>query len=270
VTNYVLGHDADERRRLVEQGRVLAPATNLILRAAGIAPGMRVLDLGTGVGDVALAVAELVGPTGVVVGIDRSSEAIAAAAERATLAGLRNISFVEDDIATATIEGMFDAVVGRLVLLYLPDPGAIVRRYALRLRSGGVFVAMEFEMTAAGAIPPTPLVESVLAWIVEAFHRSGHDPTLGARLAGVLRSGGFAEPTTVGIQSYLEPGNIAGPRMVTSVVRTLLPVIERTGIATEEEVAIATLEQRLAAEQRDHGSVLKPPTLVGSWGQVSW
>ena len=126
------------------------PATGMILTLAGIAPGMRVLDLGSGVGDVALAVANRVGPTGSVLGIDRSPSALDVARERTVRARLGNVEFVEGDLTTATIEGEFDAVVGRFVLLYIEDPSAVIRRYASTIRPGGVFVAMEFEMTAAG------------------------------------------------------------------------------------------------------------------------
>ncbi|HEV3498283.1 MAG TPA: hypothetical protein VHA34_18250 [Actinomycetes bacterium] len=65
---YQLGSDAVELERLNRQGMVLAPATRMILQAAGIGLGMRVLDLGSGTGDVAFVAAELVGPAGEVVG----------------------------------------------------------------------------------------------------------------------------------------------------------------------------------------------------------
>ena len=54
---YQLGHDPAELDRLNEQGGLLAPATTMLLQAAGIRPGMRVLDLGSGSGDHTFAVA---------------------------------------------------------------------------------------------------------------------------------------------------------------------------------------------------------------------
>jgi hypothetical protein len=52
-------------------------------------------------------------------------------------------------------------------------------------------------------------------------------------------------------------------------VRTLLPAIERTGIATAADVDIETLEQRMAADLAAHGAAFKPPTLVGTWARVT-
>ncbi len=268
-TTYLLGHDSGELARLEHQAQMLAPATTIVLRLAGIAPGMRVLDLGTGAGDVAFQVAELVGPTGSVVGIDRSAEALAFAAHRTEQRGLTNVSFVHDDLHTDPIIGEFDAVVGRLVLLYLPDPSSVLRRFAGLVRKGGVVAVMEYEMTAAGTLPPTALSEQVAFWVTESFRRSGLDASLGARLAPVMRRAGLAEATVLGLQGYREAGDRDGPRMAAEIIRTLLPVLDKTGVATPDEVDIDTLEDRLARDCIHRDVIFKLPTLVGAWARVA-
>src|SRR5215467_832437 len=82
--NYILGHSDAEIRRLQTQAAILQPITERLLRCAGIQPGMRVLDLGSGAGDVAMLAAELVGPSGSVVGIDRNPQVLSIATQRAT------------------------------------------------------------------------------------------------------------------------------------------------------------------------------------------
>ena len=124
----------DELARLELQGRALAPATGLIFAAAGIRPGMQVLDLGCGACDVAFVAADLVGPDGHVVGVDRSPEALARARLRAEQRGLAQVRFVEGDIQDPAPGGPFDAIVGRLVLMYVPDPATVLRRQATVLR----------------------------------------------------------------------------------------------------------------------------------------
>jgi SAM-dependent methyltransferase len=268
-TTYLLGHDPAELARLEHQARMLAPATRTVLELAGISPGMRVLDLGTGAGDVAFQVAELVGPTGSVVGIDQSVKALAFAAHRTEQRGLTNVSFLHDDLHTIPITGEFDAVVGRLVLLYLPDPDDILRRFAGLVRKGGVVAVMEYEMTAAGTLPPTELSTRVVFWIAESFRRSGLDASLGAGLAPVMRRAGFDGATVLGLQGYCEAGDRDGPRMAAGIIRTLLPVLEKTGVATPDEVDIDTLEERIAQDCADHNAIFKPPTLVGAWARVT-
>jgi SAM-dependent methyltransferase len=268
-TGYLLGHDPVELARLEDQARMLAPATRTVLELAGIAPGMRVLDLGTGAGDVAFQVAELVGATGSVVGIDQSAQALAFAAHRTEQRGLANVSFVHDDLHTVPISGPFDAVVGRLVLLYVPDPGEVLRRFAGLVRTGGIVAVMEYEMTAAGALPTTPLSEQVTFWVVEAFRRAGLDASLGARLTQVMRHAGLSGATVLGLQGYLEAGDRDGPRMAAEIIRTLLPVLDKTGVATPDEVDIDTLEDRIALDCVHHDVIFKPPTLVGAWARVA-
>lgn len=68
----MFGHSQREIRRLTDQAAMLRPITERLMQNVKIAPGMRVLDLGCGAGDVSMLAAELVGPTGEVLGIDRN------------------------------------------------------------------------------------------------------------------------------------------------------------------------------------------------------
>src|SRR6266436_2620920 len=93
ASDYAMGSTDRERERLMRQGAVLRGFLASAFRAAGIEPGMRVLDLGCGVGDVAMLAADLVGPTGSVLGIDRDAASVAWANKRVAEAGYKNIRF---------------------------------------------------------------------------------------------------------------------------------------------------------------------------------
>src|SRR5258708_8087 len=135
---YVLGHTEKELERLITQSRLFEPFTAQVFRDAGIAPGMRVLDVGSGSGDVSFLAARMVGPTGQVVGVDRSPVAVATAGRRALALELSNTRFVVGDASTMAFEEPFDAVVGRFVLLFCPDPVAVLRQVMAHVRAGGV------------------------------------------------------------------------------------------------------------------------------------
>src|SRR5258708_16405829 len=130
--HYALGSTDAEHERLIRQAARLEPFTERLFRDAGIGPGQRVLDVGSGVGDVAFRVARLVGPTGEVVGIDLDGTALEKARVRASQLGLRNVRFVESDVSAAPAGTLFDAVVGRLILQFLPDPAAALRSLATK------------------------------------------------------------------------------------------------------------------------------------------
>jgi SAM-dependent methyltransferase len=132
--NYPFADRAAEDERLVVQGALFDPLTRRLLQQAGLEPGMRVLDLGSGAGNVARLAAELVGPRGSVVGIERDPAAVTLAQRRTDTA---NVEFRVGDVQTLEEAGDgFDAVVGRLVLMYLPDPVAALRQAAARARPG--------------------------------------------------------------------------------------------------------------------------------------
>src|SRR5471030_2216090 len=116
------------------------PFTRQYFREAGIGEGMRVLDVGSGAGDVAFLAAELVGKTGEVVGTDRSPTAIAAATARANSRGLHNVSFQLGNPAELSFDRPFDAAVGRYVLQFNSDPAAMLRGIARQVKSGGIVV----------------------------------------------------------------------------------------------------------------------------------
>ena len=142
-TDYVLGHTLAEQLRLIRQARFLAPATEHFLRDAGIVSGMRVLDIGCGMGDVSMLVARLVGPGGRVVSIDIDQASIETARKRASAVGFDNTTYHRADILTFTDDEPFDAIVGRLVLEFLPDPIAAICRLCGLLRPGGIMALQE-------------------------------------------------------------------------------------------------------------------------------
>jgi SAM-dependent methyltransferase len=258
----------DELTRLEVQGRALGPATRMIFAVAGIQPGMRVLDLGCGVGDTAFVAADLVGPDGHVVGVDRWPEALALARLRAGQAGLAHVQFVEGDIHDPAPGGPFDAIVGRLVLMHLPDPVIVLRKQATVLRAGGLVVPVEHDIHTTRSLPSTPLVSQAVAWLTEAFATSGIS-SIGPRLWGVLRDAGLRPLGMIGVQPHFGPGDPAAVTLAEGVIRVVAPLIERTGVATAEEIDVETFGQRLRDELLMNSAVLAPAMLLSAWATTS-
>ena len=246
----------------------MAPATRLVLQQAGIAPGMRVLDLGTGTGAVARLAAELVGPGGAVVGLDRRADALEAAEQRRRADGATNIRFVEGDVDSWDHDGDFDAVIGRLILFHLHDPAAALAHHARSLRPGARVVAMDLDASAVRSVPPTPTVTETLTWMLDGFRRVGANPTIGSRLGELLEGAGLHDPMVLGFTTYHSSHDADGPLLLAGVVRSLLAVIERSGTAVGTDIDADTLPERVADELTSSNAVLVPPTLVGAWAVV--
>jgi ubiquinone/menaquinone biosynthesis C-methylase UbiE len=264
---YVLGSDDPEIKRLDQQAGWLEEPTRLLLRLSGIEQGMHVLDLGTGLGHVALAVADLVGPSGQVVAIDSDDRMLAVARERA--GDRTHVHFVKGDVRTWTCAGPFDAVVGRLILFHLPDAVDAVEHHLAHLRPGGRFVAIDYDVGSCRAEPQIPLVEVNTRRVIAAFQSAGANPVIGTRLALLLADAGLVDIRSIGLQGYIAPDDLRGPAMLAGVVRSLAAQMRSAGIATADELGIDTLQERLAAEAHAARSVVVPPALVGAWGRLA-
>jgi len=138
AANYMLGYSSDEQRRLIAQSALFEPLTRDAFARAGLGAGMRVLDLGCGVGDVSMLAARMVQPNGVVLGIDRASDSLDLARRRAREAGLDNVAFAAAKIEDFESDQTFDAIVGRFILLYLAEAATTLRRLSSHLAPGGV------------------------------------------------------------------------------------------------------------------------------------
>lgn len=251
TTDYALGSTDRERQRLMRQGALLREPLAAAFRSAGIGPGMRVLDIGSGAGDVALLAAELVGPTGSVIGLDRDAASVAWATRRVVEAGFKNIRFQAVEFSEFTDSQPVDALVGRFILMYLPDPIATLRHLARQLRSGAAIAFMEPDFnTPSRVFPEMPEFKQCEEWSLEVFRRSGARIDMGMHLYHAYRDVGFVDTATAvshlsgcGVRRELIEFFVEG-------IRSILPKIEQYGIATREEVQIETLADRMEAACR--------------------
>jgi SAM-dependent methyltransferase len=264
---YLMGRSEAETRRLMAQHQLYSRFTRRLLEDAGITEGMKVLDVGSGAGDVALLAAELVGPTGSVVGVDQDPGVLDTARARAEASGLTNVSFHASDLSEGVTDDDFDAVVGRLVLLYVPDPAETLRVLVERLKPRGIVAFGEFNFLPESMVthPPTPSGESLWAWMQAVVGGIGLDPATGYHLRNTFLDAGLPEPEMNVCAPVGGGPDFPGYDYGAESLRSMLPLILKLGIATEEEVEIDTMAQRLRAEVVASGGVIKTPELVGAW-----
>lgn len=222
--------------------------TRRLLVDAGIGRGMRVVDIGCGIGDVALLASELVGGSGEAVGLDRNVGPLAVARERASSLGITNVLFAEGDFESLSREGArFDAAVGRRVLMYQPDAVVALTLLARAVRSGGLVVFHEHDATMVPAsLVSMPLHQQAQTWIREMLQREGANLHMGFDLYAALTKAGLA------VEQVRAEAIVATPGIrydVAGIVRAVLPRIVSHGVASEDAIAIDTLERRLDEER---------------------
>jgi SAM-dependent methyltransferase len=266
-STYVLGHSDSELERLVRQAQFVGDLTAHVFQLAGLRPGMRVLDVGCGAGDVTFLAASIVGSQGEVVGVDKSPEAVALAEQRAAAAGLTNVYFLERDISDLWLDEPVDALVGRLVLMYLADPAVVLRRLAGLVKPGGLIVFHEFDVEGATSEPRCELFETSIWRIKQTLTRAGADIRAGLRLGRIFQEAGLAAPRMIeGARVERGPDSLIYDQ-VARVTHTLLPLMQRTGVASADEVEIETLAARLREEAVALEATLVSPAFVGAWAQ---
>ncbi len=265
----MFGHSKRELQRLADQAVVIEPITRALLVDAGISPGMRVLDVGTGRGDVAFLAAELVGDHGMVVGVDRAPEALALARERVEAGLVGNVSFEELDLAEPAFDSPFDALIGRYVLEFQPDPTETLTRLLTCVRPGGIVAFHEIDWTGSRSVPPVAIWDRCCELLVQAIRATGADTQVGGRLPSIFAAAGLPAPSMrmsavigAGANSHEAADRMAG------LIRTVLPSLEELGLVAPGELDPDSLAPRIRDEAAESAASVVGWSEVRAWTRV--
>jgi ubiquinone/menaquinone biosynthesis C-methylase UbiE len=263
---YVLGRGEAETRRLILQHQIFGPLTRRFFEAAGIGAGMKVLDLGSGAGDVALLLADLVGPRGRVVGVEMNATILETARARVASAGWSNVTFVSGDAMAIDLDSDFDAVAGRWVLMHLPDPVAMLERLASRLRVGGIVAFHENDFTYPLTVfPPTELSNRIQRWAVPPRGAPGPEMYMGTRLYKTYLDAGLPGPELI-VEAAVGGGpDWPGYEYLAETFRSLMPALQSLTGLDPKEVEIDTLAARLRDDVVGRKAVFMLPIMFGAW-----
>jgi SAM-dependent methyltransferase len=266
---YVLGHSPFELERLARQERLIGKMTRDYFKSAGIGPGMRVLDVGSGTGVVAFHAAELVGRSGEVIGTDLASEAVAAANSNAIASALPHVSFRQGNPVEMSFDRPFDGIVGRYVLMFQADQSGMLRRLAKHLKPGGIIALHEPDWSFVRSDPPAPVYERCCAWISETFARVGTSTNMSARLHRAFLGAGLPPPA-MRMQAIIGDAVSAAEwlRAVAELTIVLAPAIEREGVASLAEIGRETLVERIVEDASRHRSMVIGRAEIGAWTRI--
>jgi SAM-dependent methyltransferase len=266
-SDYVLGYTNAEHERLMCQAALIAPITERLFRDAGIDQGQRILDLGSGVGDVSMVAAKLVGPSGEVVGVERDADSISVAAARVRDAGLHNIRFVRTDVDAIVDDGPFDAVVGRFILMFLPDPLSVLESVMRLVRPGGVLAFQEVSWIPLLALGSRlPLWSRVLHVIHQSLLRSRANPEMGLDLYSLFLRLGLSAPK---MHLDIPLGNDANfTEVILGVLRSLRPLAEHHNVPFDGLGDFETLPERIHAEISFAKTVVSIVPIVSAWSRT--
>jgi len=269
-SSYVLGASEHERRRLTLQGRILNPLTERFLKRAGLWAGMRILDLGCGIGDVSLIAARLVGPQGLVTGLDPDSVALDTARKRAKEENLLQLDFEQGNFESYTTDRTYDAIIGRHVLIHSADAPEWIGRMVSLLRRGGIVAFQEYDLSYFPPIEPDlPLFMELRECLVELFGKATRYPDTGARLYHWMHRAGFSNTSCYG-ECLMDGGpESAFYEWFAETVRSVAPQLAALGVLEASVLELPTLALRLRDEAVSAQGCLTTPLIVSCSGERS-
>jgi SAM-dependent methyltransferase len=265
VDGYVLGHTHAEYERLRAQSRVWEPATNRVLDQLSIAPGSRCLDAGCGPGETTRVLAERVGASGHVLGVDIDTTVGSHAVSILHDAGHRQCEFARADLASGEpIPGApFDLVYARLLLYHLPERVAVLRSLWDAVAPGGHLVVQDYELLSVSVQPTLETFDEVGRVIIEAFTAAGCDVHIGTSLPDLFAQAGIGAPDDTDVSGRLGP-LAQTHQMLTAVYTSLLPAAIAHGVTTETQAAATLADFTRDAERFPERPTLWP-LLIGAW-----
>jgi ubiquinone/menaquinone biosynthesis C-methylase UbiE len=267
MSGYALGYSPSELERLRQQSARLETLTRRFLGDAGVRPGMSVLELGSGLGDVTRLIAEIVGPNGRIVSVERSPVML----EQARALGIANAEFVMSELDSLHLDAgcSFDAVVGRLILSHVAEPATVLRRAVEYVHPGGLVAFQESDSTLSDHLlslhrDKLPLTYRMFEWIQMARDGISINTAMGPDLYHVFRQAGLAAPSIYVVTEVY--GGVSSSRIqgTVTIVRNLLPRLEQLGISAHD-IGLETLEQRLTEEIEAADVVQAFTSIASAW-----
>jgi ubiquinone/menaquinone biosynthesis C-methylase UbiE len=205
---YLLGHSANEEERLRRQPHELAPDSRRLLDQLDIRPGDQAIDVGCGPQGILDLLSERVGPTGTVVGLERSESTVRLARKFVAERQLRNVEVLEADAkSTGLPRDSFDVVHARLVLVNVPEPQRVVEEMIALARPGGVIASHEADWGAFLCNPPSRAWDRLLEVFLAYSRNKGIDLFVGRKTHQMFRAAGLTDIQVDPVIHVYPPGN---------------------------------------------------------------
>ncbi len=265
---YVHARDLNEYQRLRDQALMWQRATEAVLDRVGLKAGMSCLDVGSGPGAVMRLMADRVGPTGRVTGIEIDRQLGAQALADLRAQGGAQFALIEANVLELdTVPGApFDLAYCRLFLMHLQEPVAALEKMLSWTKPGGAVVAQEFDFGAIAVEPPCPAMAEFNRLFEGVFRGHGRNLRAGRQLPAQFEAAGLGLPDgTLADVKFLPLKDMAA--MLIGVYQGLVGAAAEIGIA--DPVRAEAFKADMSEAAADGRYYCLTPILIGAWKRVA-
>lgn len=262
---YVLGAEAPELARLLFQAELHRVEATWLLDRVALPAGGRAVDLGCGPLGIMDLLAEQVGPTGEVVGVDNEPRMLTLATRVLADRGLAGVRLVEADATATGLEpAAFELAHARLVLVNVRQPEAVVAEMARLVRPGGAVAVQDTDWISWTCLPAHPAWDRVRDALAAFRAARGLDVGMGRRLPGLLEAAGLVDVQAEGRVRFFRSDHPYQTLLLT-FARLHADAMVADGLVGGDELdeLVGQLERHLA----DPATVTVYATHVMAWGR---
>jgi SAM-dependent methyltransferase len=260
---YAIAGGEEGKRRLNLLAEIMRPTTLELLATVGVGLGNACLDVGCGGGHVTIDLAQIVGTSGRVVGIDFDPDIVELARQDALASGVENIEFQVTD-ACSVQSGPFDVVYARFLLSHVEHPDNLITHLSGLVSTGGTVVFEDIDFSGCYCYPRHDAYDRYLELYVEAVRAGGGDANIGGRLPALLTEAGMSDVCW----KIFQPVHMQGPhkQVMAETMEKIGPTVLRHGLATAEEIDVVVDDMRTFAA--DPRTLVAMPRMGQAWGRV--
>jgi protein-L-isoaspartate O-methyltransferase len=259
--DYFLGTHDEELLRLGLQHRVWRPTMLECWQRAGIADGLRVLDVGAGPGFATADLAEIVGPAGSVTAVERSARFVEAGRRLMVSRGYAHVRWHEIDLMNDALPGGdYDASWCRWVACFVSSPSLLVDRIAAAIRPGGIAIFHEYVQYASFShVPPRPRQQEFARQVVKGWRATGGEPDVAASVMRLLEARGFVIRDRIARVFCIRPGDEMW-QWPASFVK--LHLDQQTALGSIEAAWAESVRREWAEAEADLATLLVTPMVL--------
>lgn len=261
--DYIISGGAAGKDRLNTLSNVLRPYTQYLLEMAGPLTSKKVLDLGSGGGNVAMMIGGMVGNKGSVTAIDFDESIVALAKKQAEKDGIKNVQFQAESAYDITYSNEFDLVYSRFLLSHLQQPMDVLHKMVDAVKPGARIIVEDVDFTGHFSYPASTAFEQYVTLYSKAARQNGQNPKIGQQLFKMFCDAGITDVGFDVIQPSFATGQ--GKWMGWLTLDRIKNTLVEHNLVTEEEAQ--KLLQELEVFTQDPNTIISMPRIFRVWGR---